>query len=204
MTEWLNAYLDGELRGGRLHQVEAHLAECLVCQAELQSLQNLSSLLHEVPAPEFISSERFAAQINLRLPRERPRSSKHKAQEVGWWLTPVGILGMWLFLQVTFSLSSLVLKASNAGLLGNTFSFSQGNQPQTQWFAALTSWFGSQIGANQTVFSTLNNADLFIHNLIAPFIWQALLAVIYLGWLASWWFRQQGQSSNNLEVQTGS
>ena len=48
------------------------------------------------------------------------------------------------------------------------------------------------------VFSMLNNADLFIHNLIGPFIWQAFLAVIYLGWLASWWFRQQKQSSSGI------
>ena len=59
VTEWLNAYYDGELKGKRLQQVEEHLIECEACQAELESLQGLSALLQEVPAPEFPSPERF-------------------------------------------------------------------------------------------------------------------------------------------------
>jgi hypothetical protein len=51
-----------------VQHVEAHLAECELCQAELESLESLSDLLHEVRAPEFTSAERFAAQVNLRLP----------------------------------------------------------------------------------------------------------------------------------------
>ena len=47
VTEWLNAYLDGELHGSRLQHVEAHLAECDACQAELESLERLSSLLQK-------------------------------------------------------------------------------------------------------------------------------------------------------------
>jgi hypothetical protein len=53
----------------------------------------------------------------------------------------------------------------------------------------------------QTIFSMLNDADLFIHNLAGQLLWQLVLGVIYLGWLASWWFRQQ---SFNSHVQTGS
>jgi anti-sigma factor RsiW len=44
VSEWLNAYHDGELRGNRLQYVETHLAECELCQAELESLDNLSDL----------------------------------------------------------------------------------------------------------------------------------------------------------------
>ena len=199
ITEWLNAYLDGELNKARTSQVEDHLAECAECSAELDELRRLSALLRE-PAPtgEFISTERFVSNLTLNLPRQPEQPQTRKALEIGWWLIPVGILGAWAFLQVTFSLSSLVLTASDAGLLGNTFTWFQGNSPQTGWFATLTNMFGSQLGfTSQMVFSTLNNTDLFIHNLIGPFLWQALLAVVYLGWLASWWFRQQGQSSNS-------
>jgi anti-sigma factor RsiW len=45
VTEWLNAYLDGELHGSRLYHVEEHLAACEFCQAELESLDHLSALL---------------------------------------------------------------------------------------------------------------------------------------------------------------
>jgi len=59
VTEWLNAYLDGELKGKQHHQVEEHLVECDTCQAELESLQSLSALLQEVPEAEFTSNEHF-------------------------------------------------------------------------------------------------------------------------------------------------
>ena len=37
VTEWLNAYLDGELADSRFYQVQSHLAECDACLAELDS-----------------------------------------------------------------------------------------------------------------------------------------------------------------------
>ena len=64
VTEWLSAYLDGELKGRQLQQVEEHLAECEACQAELDSLQGLSGLLHEVPV------RRVHSQRTFRLPGE--------------------------------------------------------------------------------------------------------------------------------------
>jgi hypothetical protein len=69
------------------------------------------------------------------------------------------------------------------------------NSLQTDWFASLTNWFGYQ---PVSALSMLNNAELFIHNLIVPFILQAFLAVIYLVWFASWWLRQQKQSSSGI------
>jgi len=47
VTEWIGAYHDGELRGARLLQVESHLLDCAACQAELDALSALSTLLQE-------------------------------------------------------------------------------------------------------------------------------------------------------------
>ena len=194
IKQWLNAYLDGELRSARIGQVENHLAECAECNAELDEMRRLSALLRDTaPVGEFISTERFVSNLTLNLPRQPEHSQPRKVLEIGWWLTPVGILGTWLFLQVTSLLSRLVLTASNAGLLGNTFTSFKGNPPQTLWLETLARLFGNQPG----FISTLNKADLFIQNIQGAFIWQALLAIIYLVWLVSWWFRQQNQSSNS-------
>jgi predicted anti-sigma-YlaC factor YlaD len=195
MHEWLSPYFDGELHGARLRQVESHLSECAQCRAELERMQELSALLQgTTPVGEFIPTERFVSNLTLNLPRQPESTQTRKALEIGWWLIPVGVLGTWVFLQVQ--------NATNAGLFGSTFAWLQGNPPQTQWLATLTNMLGSQFGfTSQMVFSMLNNADLFIHNLIGPFLWQGFLGIIYLGWLASWWFRQQ---SLNSHVQTGS
>ena len=44
VTAYLGAYHDGELRGRRLRQVEAHLAHCATCRAELERLRALAAL----------------------------------------------------------------------------------------------------------------------------------------------------------------
>jgi predicted anti-sigma-YlaC factor YlaD len=203
VNEWLSPYFDGELRGMRLSQVESHLAECGKCQTELERVRELSALLRGTTlADEFISTERFISNLTLTLPRQTEKPQTRKVLEIGCWLVPVTILGTWAFIQVTFLLSSLVQTASDAGLLGSTFASLQGNPSQTEWFTTLTGFFGVQPGsAFQIILSQLNSLDLFIQSLAGQFIWQALLGVIYLSWLAAWWFRQQ---NNNLNVQTGS
>jgi hypothetical protein len=189
---WLNLYHDGELHGARLRQVESHLAECAACRAQLDELQTLSMLLREtVPTGDFTSTERFVANLTLNLPRQTETPLPRKALEIGWWLIPVGLLGTWVFLQITFSLSSVLLAASDAGLLGGSFAWLQGGAPQTEWFAALMQLSGGQLGAaGQTALSYLNTANVFILNLTNGYLWQALLAVLYLGWLGSWGLRQ--------------
>src|SRR5512134_612818 len=97
VTEWLNAYLDGELHGQRFHQVKEHLAQCKACQAELESLQGLSALLEEVPVAELSSTERFATQVNLLLPQKRIPPPQPQLFEVGWWMIPVSLVAVWVF-----------------------------------------------------------------------------------------------------------
>src|SRR5512145_1999017 len=117
ITEWLNAYLDGELKGTRIQQVEEHLAECEVCLAELETLERLSGLLHEVPAPEFTSPERFAARVSLRLPHEQKTIYRKKLLEVGWWMIPLGLLATWIFFSASFLMSDMLSALNNLGLL---------------------------------------------------------------------------------------
>jgi hypothetical protein len=71
-----------------------------VCQAELEELRKLSALLQESPAPETLTQpERFVAQVALRLPRRPTQPAWKRTLEAGWRLAPVGLLGVWAFVE---------------------------------------------------------------------------------------------------------
>jgi hypothetical protein len=199
VTEWLGAYHDGELNSARLRQVEGHLAECAECQAELDGMQGLSALLRETaPTGEFIPTERFVSNLTLNLPRQPEQVQSRKWLEISWWLIPVSLLGTWVFIQITVSLSSVFTAAVDAGLLGSNLSWFQGNPPQMEWFATTMNLFGNQLGlTGRVVLAELNDASLFVAELTGRYLWQVFLAMSYLGWLVAWWLRHQRQSSQN-------
>lgn len=197
VTEWLNAYLDGELKNGKLHQVEKHLTECEECQAELESLQNVSSLLREVPAPEFISSERFASQVSLRLPHEQPRATKRKAQEMGWWMIPVSLLMLWFFIGTVEVVGDVISTADRLGIL------SLGDTPT--WLATGSSsgavWSGTLGEFGLLSGDSLQWAELtesFTRNNLPQIVLQVAIALLYLSWIAIWWARQTRREHGQL------
>jgi anti-sigma factor RsiW len=188
VTDWLNAYLDGELKGHRLHQVERHLVDCQECRAELESLQDVSALLHEVPAPEFISSERFAAQVNLLLPHEKPRSTKRKVQEAGWWMIPVGLLMLWIVFGAFDAVGDLVRAADRLGILNGAPAWVvQSFSEEAVWTEALGS-IGLLSGNS---LAWVEVTELFTRNTLPQFAWQAAIALLYLSWIVIWWARQR-------------
>ena len=82
VTPWLGAYHDGELKGLRLRQVEAHLAQCAACRVDLEKLQALGALLQESPAATgLMPPDRFVAQVGLRLPRRPTQPAWQRALE---------------------------------------------------------------------------------------------------------------------------
>ena len=190
ITEWLNAYLDGELKGSQLQQVEAHLVECQACRDELESLARLSSLLHEVPTPEFTPSERFAARVNLRLPQRRMSAPRNKAVEIGWWMMPVGLLGTWIFIGTTSWVSDLLSAANNLGLLTGLSSWLVfGSANETYWSATLGQFgilSGNSLGWAATT-EALTRTSLPLITI------QVSIAFLYLSWMAIWWARRQRQ-----------
>ncbi len=203
VSEWLGAYHDGELRGARLRQIEAHLAECTACQVELDEIRHLSVLLQDTtPKGDFLPTERFVANLALSLPRQSEQPRPRNVVQIGWWLVPVGLLGIWLFINITLSLSSVATLAADTGMLGGNLAWLQGYPLQMRWFASAMNLFGSQLGApGREVLSTLNEVNLFIAQMARRLIPQAILAVTYLGWLLSWWLchqRQLSQSAGSL------
>ena len=199
VTEWLGAFHDGELRGARLRQTEQHLAGCATCQAELDEIRDLSTMLQDTASKgDFLTTEQFVANLALSMPRQSELSQSRNALKIGWWLIPVGLLGIWLFIDITFLLSPVVKLSVESGLLGDASAWLQGNPAQMRWFAAAMNLFGNQLGApGRETLSALHDASLFIAQMAGRLIPQAILAVSYLGWLLSWWLRQQHPTSQS-------
>jgi hypothetical protein len=197
VTEWLNAYLDDELKNGRLDLVEKHLAECEECQAELESLQNVSSLLHEAPAPEFISSERFASQVGLRLPHEQPKAIKRKAQEMGWWMIPVSLLLLWVLIGTSEVVSGVILTADRLGLLtlGDTPAWLAADPSTGTVWSGRLGEFGLLSGGS---LQWAELAESFTRNKLPQVILQAAIALLYLSWVAIWWARHTRRENGQL------
>jgi len=190
-SEWLNAYLDGELGGLRQRQVEQHLERCAACRAELEALRGLSALLRETPpAAEFTPTGRFVTNLMLSLPRHPDASQPRKAASLGWWLAPAGLLGAWFFLRTVLTLTGVFTAADATGLLGQANAWFTSSQPQAAWFVAITSLFGGQMSAaQQSTLSLFNQVSVFGGDLFSGFLWQAAIVLLYWVWLAAWWFR---------------
>jgi len=185
--EWLNAYHDNELYGSHLQQVEAHLAECPICQAELEALEKLTSLLDEVPAPEFTSPERFAAQVNLRLPRRQMTAPGKKILEIGWWMVPVGLLVSWVFVSTSFLVGEILSTANNLGLLtgvSNWLTFGPVNETDV---SAALGQFGILSGNGLDWAASL---EALTRTSMPMIIFQVSIALLYLSWIAIWWARR--------------
>jgi predicted anti-sigma-YlaC factor YlaD len=188
VNEWLSAYHDGELHGNRLHHVEAHLAECGLCRTELESLEGLSSVLHEVPEPEFTSPERFAAQVNLRLPHEQTNVSRKQILEVGWWMIPVGLLGVWVFIATSNILSGVLYEANRLGLFSGLSNWLAYDTASNSHWSATLGQFGVLSG------NSLNWAEAtesFARISLPQISLQISIALLYLSWIAIWWARHQ-------------
>ena len=169
MLEWLPAYHDGELSENRRRRVENHLQDCPSCRAELQSLQGLSALLRTDPAPAHTPPERFAARVQLLLPRSQS-PHQNPARLPRWVLgAPLLLIVVWAFLQAALWVTSLAL-AGDSLLAGST--------PFATWFASENSL---------DVLGTL--AVLYIGLLVG-------VVILWAGWMAFWW---AWKNNHNLE-----
>jgi hypothetical protein len=209
VTDLLGPYLDGELHGLRLQQVEDHLAGCTTCRKELEELLQLSGLLQKSFTTEsFMPADKFAANMVLRLsaqsatrrqPRREETSPDRKPLSLLWWLAPVGLLGAWVFAQAVFTLGSLLSSADMAGLLGNVSAWFSTAPQQSLWFSATMSLFGGQLGGtSKTVLDILNDISVTGSGLAIQLLMQAGIALAYWAWLAMWWRRRKSAQEPSL------
>jgi hypothetical protein len=188
----LNAYMDGELHGTRLQEMKLHLGSCESCRGDLEELRLVSNLLQAAPLPDFMSADRFVSNLTLILPRRNLRDLQPKSGSLAWWLVPTGLLGAWFFVQTVSLLGDGITAAQTTGLLGRAATWLGGGQ-QTLWFTVMTSFSGAHANGLQPTLSLLNNLDIFGVNLLTGFLWQALIVLLYWGWLLLWWHLRRPQ-----------
>jgi hypothetical protein len=204
VTEWLNAYLDGELGGLRLRQVEHHLTECASCRHELDELRSLSTLLRETPpAAKFTPTERFAANLAMRLPRTSDAVRSPKSTGLAWWLVPAGTLVAWAIVQAFLSLNTAVSVAGQFGLLGNAVTWLQSAPQHSDWFTLSRGFFGTDLGqTGRLMMQVLDQADVFGANLLVQLALQVLIGFTYWAWLGFWFLRRQRRPGNVSRLQS--
>jgi predicted anti-sigma-YlaC factor YlaD len=189
ILDLLGAYLDGELHGGQLRKVEAHLDECQSCLEEYYSLQALSATLRAEPLPEFPSLERLAADVTLRLPRKPVKPMRNRALEIGWWLAPVGLIVAWIFVSTTILVSNVVTAAGDFGLLDSASTWLVAGSSGAN-YSAFLGQFGMLAG-NSLEWAEMTEA--FTRTTVSQIFWQVSIALLYLSWLAIWWARHTRQ-----------
>lgn len=195
VSEWLSAYYDGELHGSRLREVESHLAECSFCQAELESMESLSHLLQEVPAPEFSAPEMFASQVSLRLPHTRAALPVNRFFEVGWWMVPVGLLAAWVFISTTSLLSGVLSAASGLGVLSGISDWLSFGPADDIYLSATLAQSGLLSGSGLGWVETI---ETFTRTSLPLVSLQVSIALLYLGWIAVWWVRHTRREHGQL------
>jgi len=195
VSHLLAAYHDGELQGRQLRQVEAHLAECKACRAELQELQTLSSLLHECPpAVNLTPPERFVAQVQLQLPGRPEQTFGQKMLNTAWWLAPVGLVGIWVFIQTTLIVTGGMLFTLNmAGVSINQW---LPELPGGSWLARLPS-LPNPIGSELVTIEWLGNGRHFDWGWPLAGLLSLAIGLLYMSWLATWWVRQQSHQQES-------
>jgi len=190
---WLGAYHDGELKGARLWQVEAHLQSCESCRAELDRLRALGHLLQASPPPEGLTpAERFEAQVRLRLPPRPARTTWQSALETGWQLAPLGLFVAWGFVQAVFLVSGAVLVALRAGL-GGPLAAQWLPSTQELWLAQIfrSSTHGLEVGPVVQFPGDAWLLGLLGWSFALEMGLLVVIGLLYWSWLASWWVRQQ-------------
>ena len=196
VTAWLDAYHDGELRGRQLRRVEAHLAHCATCRAELERRRALAALLQESPpARDVTPPDRFVAQVGLRLPRRPAQPAWRRALEMGWRLAPLGLLGAWAFIQAVFLVAGLATVAVNLGLGGDLVA-GWLTAPHTgpglaELFSAPDAGLSDVARAVRLVWEGGERWGLSLTLYLAS---MAAIGLLYGSWLASWWARRHAHT----------
>ncbi len=203
VTNWLSAYLDGELSESRRLKVQAHLEECAVCRAELEGLRRVSQMLQSAPAPEFTPADTFSARLALQLPRNQPVEQPVRRSTLLWWLAPAVLLAAWIFIQIVFGISGAVGLLDAANLFPDASLPAADGAPHSLWYTALVNLLGGLVnGMPRSALELLDQVSVLTATALSSLFWQALIALLYLAWLVVWWRGRTPQQQYQRELRS--
>jgi hypothetical protein len=108
--------------------------------------------------------------------------------EVGWWMVPVGLLAVWIFVSTAFLVGDLLSAATRLGLLSGASDWLVfGSSPQPLWTSTLRQ-FGLLSGNS---LDWVASTEAFTRSSLPQIFAEVSIALLYLSWVAIWWARHR-------------
>jgi len=139
-----------------------------------------------------MSADRFVYTVGLRLPRTPERPTWQKVLKVGWQLTPLGLLGAWVFTQTALVVTGMLLVAQRLGLGGNLIATLLPASSGVSRLGELLSLSG--VGLSDvvpTAWRFLGNGGPLGWGVTLTLVTLVVIGLLYWSWLASWWVGRQ-------------
>ncbi|PKO15232.1 MAG: hypothetical protein CVU39_11545 [Chloroflexi bacterium HGW-Chloroflexi-10] len=188
ITEWMDAYLDGELNHREQIKVESHLKQCAECRDLVAERRMLSSLLAELPPVKTQKPvEQFASEVNLMLPRRQKPIEKRTA--FLWILFPIGIVFTYIGLQVFSIVTRIFEWLPGSESLVNLISTSSMSR------LTLMPWMQTTV-KGAMVWSGVNG--IFNWGVFTWITAVIALAILYNTWLVCWWLYRRANLTGSL------
>jgi hypothetical protein len=116
--------------------------------------------------------------------------AKNRILEVGWWLIPVGLLGVWVFISASFWVSDILTVANNLGLFSGVSNWLVQASGSPAYWSATLGQVGVLSGSDLNWAASLEAAT---RTALPQIILNVSIALLYLSWMAVWWARRQHQ-----------
>lgn len=199
VLDLLGAYLDGELSSAKIQKIETHLMECSLCSSEFEGLRRVSRLIQDSPVPEFSSVDHFAARVVLQLPRKQETSRSVSRSTIVWWAIPIFLITAWFFIQTVSTISGMLFVVNQSEAFGDSVIAGESGRGLPSWYSLLTGLITALVDIPQNgSISLMQDIASVSREVLGQFLWQAAIALPYLGWLIFSVLKQsqQGKADN--------
>jgi hypothetical protein len=133
--------------------------------------------------------------VNLRLPHKPRTAPREKILEIGWWMIPVGLLGVWIFMTTSFFVSDILASAAGLGLLSGMSEWLVFDSSSQAYWTATLGQFGVLSGNS---LDWAASTEAFTRTSLPQITLQVSIALLYLSWVAIWWARHKRREHGQL------